>query len=589
MENRKITIGEIKGEKTLLELLQRRGVYVPAYCGGSGTCGKCRVRILREAPLPTEAERACLTADELERGVRLACLTAPGAGMEIEILAGDEAEMQVETAVKMEPAGPAAAETEPAGPAAAKTPGTPERPDASKDSGGFQSGVQGASGILPGCRSGKQAGASAQILAAVDIGTTTVVMAAVDAASGRILETAAGVNHQRAFGADVISRIDASNHGKGDLLRNSILQDLDRLQVQLGLPRNTPRVISGNTTMQHLLQGLSCKTLGVAPYTPVDISLHEYCPQEHDDRPQDHDCCPQEMEKVTTESPEAAAQNGVSVAMPDDTSGAKPSPVMTMLPGISTYVGADIVSGIIACGMDRSEEICILVDLGTNGEMAIGNCDRIVCASTAAGPAFEGGNIHCGMAGIPGAVSAVEITDGKASVETIAGAPPAGLCGTGVLETMYELLKEEIVDETGCMEDEWMEEGFPLAEGVVFTAKDVRELQLAKAAVRAGLEVLLQVFGADYEDIGRLYIAGGFGQKINLEKAVGIGLLPEELLDRMEPVGNSSLAGAVMAAGNPAVLDRMVRAAQMAEETALAENPLFSDLYMEHMFFPEQE
>ena len=238
--------------------------------------------------------------------------------------------------------------------------------------------------------------------------------------------------------------------------------------------------------------------------------------------------------------------------------------------------------------MDRSEEVCILVDLGTNGEIAIGNRDRILCASTAAGPAFEGGNISCGMAGIPGAISSVTIEDGKVFLKTIDDAPPAGLCGTGVLETMYELLKEEIVDETGCMEDEWIDDGFPLAEGIVFTAKDVRELQLAKSAVRAGMEVLLRSFGAGWSEIGRLFIAGGFGQKINMEKAVGIGLLPEELQGRMEPVGNSSLAGAVMAARDPAVIDRMVRAAQMAQEIPLAESPLFSDLYMEHMFFPEQ-
>ena len=155
--------------------------------------------------------------------------------------------------------------------------------------------------------------------------------------------------------------------------------------------------------------------------------------------------------------------------------------------------------------------------------------------STAAGPAFEGGNISCGVAGIPGAVSSVEITDGRARVETIGGLPPVGLCGTGVLETVYELLKEELVDETGLLDDEYFDDGFPVAEGIVFTNKDVREVQLAKSAVRAGLEVLLEEYGADYDQIGKLYIAGGFGQKINLEKAVGIGLLPEELLLELFP------------------------------------------------------
>ena len=262
---------------------------------------------------------------------------------------------------------------------------------------------------------------------------------------------------------------------------------------------------------------------------------------------------------------------------------------MTILPGISTFVGADIVSGIVACGMDESEEICILVDLGTNGEMAIGNRDRILSASTAAGPAFEGGNISCGIPGIPGAVCSVEIEDGKAKVQTIGGSPASGICGTGVLEVVYELLKEELIDETGLLDDDYFDDGFPVAEGVVFTGKDVREVQLAKSAVRAGMEVLIEAYGTDYDHIGKLYLAGGFGQKIDLEKAVGIGLLPEELLDRMYPVGNSSLAGAVMAARDPAILERMAETALRSEETALAESPLFSDLYMDHMFFPEQE
>lgn len=516
MEKRKIILRETNRERTLLELLQGSGVYVPAYCGGSGTCGKCRVRILNSPPVPTRQERGCLSPDELEAGVRLACLTAPEAGMEVEVLAGDEAEMKVETGFS----------------GSGNTPGS----KAAEDCANVREG-------LPGGRSGEPDGAlgkdPASVVAAVDIGTTTVVMAAVDTAGGQILGTVAGVNHQRAFGADVISRIDASNRGKGALLQQSIRRDLEDLCGRLGLPSDIRMMISGNTTMEHLLQGLSCRTLGVAPYTPVDISLHDY-------------------------------EN------------------MTILPGISTYVGADIVSGITACGMDRSEEVCILVDLGTNGEMAIGNRDRILCASTAAGPAFEGGNIRCGMAGIPGAISAVTIADGNVSVETIAGAPAAGICGTGVIEVMYELLKEEIVDETGCMDDEWMEEGFPLTEGIVFTAKDVRELQLAKAAIRAGLEILLRSFGTDCGGVGRVYLAGGFGRKINLKKAVGIGLLPEELLDRIQPVGNSSLAGAVMAARDPSFLERMNRTARMAGETALAENPLFSELYMEHMFFPEQ-
>ena len=489
---------------SILQALQARGEYIPAPCGGNATCGECRVRFVQDPPAPSQADRKVLTEAEIADGVRLACRTAAVQGAVIEIEAGDEKQMDVASGFTLDVA-------------SGRVPVQRDIVDGEKDT--------------------EEGGT---IAAAVDIGTTTIAMSAVDIGSGRILGTSTGINHQRSWGADVISRMEASNQGKGALLQKSIRADLDLLREELGLAQDARMVISGNSTMEHLLQGLSCETLGVAPYTPVDISLHEY-------------------------------EN------------------MTILPGISTFVGADIVSGIVACGIDQSEEICILVDLGTNGEMAIGNRNRIISASTAAGPAFEGGNISCGVAGIPGAVSSVEITDGEARVETIGGLPPVGLCGTGVLETVYELLKEELVDEAGLLDDEYFDDGFPVAEGIVFTNKDVREVQLAKSAVRAGLEVLLEEYGADYDQIGKLYIAGGFGQKINLEKAVGIGLLPEELLDRMVPVGNSSLAGAVMAACDPSVLERMRAVGENAEETALAENPLFSDLYMDNMFFPEQD
>jgi uncharacterized 2Fe-2S/4Fe-4S cluster protein (DUF4445 family) len=509
---------ENTGEGTsILQALQVQGEYILAPCGGNGTCGKCRVRFVQDPPAPSQADRKVLTEAEISEGVRLACRTAAVQGAVIEIEAGVEKQMDVASGFALNGALGA-------GPGK-KTP---------------EQGESGQTHRNPAAEQKIPANSEGKIAAAVDIGTTTIAMSAVDTGSGRILGTSTGINHQRSWGADVISRMEASNQGKGGLLQKSIRADLDLLREELGLAQDTRMVISGNSTMEHLLQGLSCETLGVAPYTPVDISLHEY-------------------------------EN------------------MTILPGISTFVGADIVSGIVACGIDQSEEICILVDLGTNGEMAIGNRDRIISASTAAGPAFEGGNISCGVAGIPGAVSSVEITDGEAQVETIGGLPPVGLCGTGVLETVYELLKEELVDETGLLDDDYFDDGFPVAEGIVFTNKDVREIQLAKSAVRAGLEVLLEEYGTDYDQIGTLYIAGGFGQKINLEKAVGIGLLPEELLDRMVPVGNSSLAGAVMAACDPFVLERMRAVGENAEETSLAENPLFSDLYMDNMFFPEQD
>ncbi len=518
----RIRIDHAAGGSSVLEVLQAQGYYIPAPCGGNGTCGKCRVRFLHDLPAPSKTDQKYLTKEEIADGVRLACRTAAVEGAVIEIMAEDENAMKVASGFSLDAAVKKAAWDEEA---------VSDEKAALDREAGLDKSPETISSL-----SGKEG----VVVAAVDIGTTTIAMSAVDIVKGEVLGTSTGINHQRAWGADVISRIEASGQGKGELLRQSIRSDLGHLKEKLGLLEETKMIVSGNSTMEHLLQGLSCATLGISPYTPVDISLHEY-------------------------------EN------------------MTILPGISTFVGADIVSGIVACGMDLSDKVCILVDMGTNGEIAIGNRNRIICASTAAGPAFEGGCISCGTAGIPGAVSSVEISCGETQIETIGNLPPTGLCGTGVLETVYELLKNELIDETGLLEDEYFEDGFPVAEGVVFTGKDVREVQLAKSAIRAGLEVLIKEYGTDYDHIGKLYIAGGFGQKINLEKAVGIGLFPEQLLDKMVPVGNSSLAGAVMASCDIDVLERMRVVGKSAQEIELASNPLFSELYMENMLFPEQD
>ncbi len=485
--------------RSLLDQLQDENIFIPADCGGIGRCGKCRVQFLSSAPDPSDDDREIFREDQLEAGWRLACRAFPAGEYEI---AWEQAEDEMEVA--------------------------------SDFSGGADEGV-GSAG-----NEGDDHAAADPVIA-VDIGTTTLAASLVDRASGKVLNTKTSVNHQRSFGADVISRIQASVNGRSDELQESIRQDLKGLISDLGYEfEKVPVIISGNTTMEHLLLGLPCDTLGVAPYTPVDISLHQ-------------------------------EEN------------------MLILPGISTYVGADIVSGIIACGMDQSDEISLLIDLGTNGEMAVGNKDRILVASTAAGPAFEGGNISCGVAGIPGAVSSVTITkdgdDVSVSYQTIGEKPPVGLCGTGVMEVTYELVKTEIVDETGMMDEDYEDDGFPVAENVTFSDQDVREVQLAKSAIRAGAETLMEEFGVEYDEVAHLYIAGGFGQKINLDKAAGIGMLPEALIDKTKAVGNSSLAGAIMLAKDEELRARFEHVADYAEETSLTGNPTFNDLYMEYMMF----
>ena len=470
-------------EKSLLYHLRKAGYSLPADCGGKGTCGKCKVRFLQDPPKPREGERKVLTEQEIQEGYRLACL-AKAVGKQV---------LEIED----------------------------YREDMDGD-------------ILP------LENLSSCALA-IDLGTTTIAAGLIDTETKKVIRTLTSMNGQRVYGADVISRIEAANRGEGEALQKLALADLDRLCAGLNLGDSVtelkiPVILSGNTTMEHLLQGLPCDNLGVFPFHPVDISLHFY-------------------------------KN------------------ITVLPGISCFVGADIVSGIVACGMDRKDDVSILIDLGTNGEMAIGNRHGILVCSTAAGPAFEGGNISCGMAGIPGAIDRVEIKDGRAHITTIGDREPMGICGSGVIETVYELRKEEIVDDTGLMEDRYFDCGFPLASNVVFSAKDIREVQLAKSAIRAGIEILLHSYGINYDQVDKVYLAGGFGQKIDCHKTVGIGMLPEELEGRILAPGNTSLAGAILFAADPVIKERFLKVTQIAREISLANHEMFSDLFMKHMFF----
>jgi uncharacterized 2Fe-2S/4Fe-4S cluster protein (DUF4445 family) len=336
-------------------------------------------------------------------------------------------------------------------------------------------------------------------------------------------------------------------------LRKGIQQLLE--QSGLGIDALTKIVIAGNTTMGHLFCGFPCESLGVAPYTPVDIST---------------------------------IRRSASEVFGWEKSEAE----VVLLPGISTYVGADITAGMYVTGMHETEEVSLLVDLGTNGEMAIGNKDRFLVTSTAAGPAFEGGNISCGVAGIPGAICHVQIEKDNILTETIGNQTPVGLCGTGVIETVYELQKNEWIDETGLLEEDYFEDGVSLAkdakgEDIIFWQQDVREIQLAKSAVRAGLECLLLKFGVTYEDIAHVYIAGGFGYKMDLSKAAGIGMLPKELLPKMQAVGNSSLGGAMAGLLGAQAVEEMKQIVAKSEEVSLAMSKEFNDFYMDYMMFEE--
>ncbi|MDR1293080.1 MAG: ASKHA domain-containing protein, partial [Clostridiales Family XIII bacterium] len=524
----------------LLDVMRANGVDIAADCGGHGRCGKC----------------VCFVDGER----RLACETAVDADIEVRLpVAGDGYDILTDFDMG-------------AG-------------DGHKGDGSFcvdisaeDNGHRGHKKNRPLCvvaDSGHDG-----LAVAVDIGTTTLALKLVDIASGREVWASAALNSQRPYGADVISRINASMDD-ASVLSGLITRQIDgmietMLRDSAADARSVRRVVvAGNTTMSYLLLGLPCRSLGLAPFTPAFSFKEEYAYDEifHSD----------------------------TLAAP-----------VHVMPFVSAYVGGDVTSGLTAletrarsasapeagdgerdqalaletrardaAASKSGDEPYILVDMGTNGEIAYHRGDRLLCTSTAAGPAFEGGNISCGSGSVEGAVSKVWIRDGAIGYETIGGAPARGICGSGLLDAMACFVTEGIVDATGAMnaDSPFVDEARVViatsadsgGEDIALTQRDVREFQLAKSAVRSGIETLIGESGDIIPD--KLYLAGGFGQRLDADSAFATGLLPESVRGRVVPIGNSSLAGAVLAASDTGILTAAYGIAARGEEINLASHP----------------
>ncbi|MCH4188479.1 MAG: ASKHA domain-containing protein [Megasphaera sp.] len=397
---------------------------------------------------------------------------------------------------------------------------------------------------------------------AIDIGTTTLAAALVDRTTAAILHTVTAVNSQRVYGADVVSRMAAAARGCGPGLQYAVRHDLlcaiGRLMEPYTDIRPEQVAISANTTMQHLLMGYSCDGLGAWPFHPVSLG-GEVCSWRE--------------------------------VFGEDLDDVAPSCAVTLLPGISAYVGADITSGLWHCQIHKKKGLSLFIDLGTNGEMALGNAQRMVVTSTSAGPALEGGHLSCGIGSVPGAVCSISLRqDGSVCTTTIDHEAPLGLCGTGVIEGMAVLLEKGCVDATGKLAEPYFHDGFAFthrADGkpVGFTQEDIRDIQMAKGAIRAGIETLLHQWGAAYEDVAQVYLAGGFGYYLNPQRAAVIGLLPQELASRTIAAGNTSLAGAVDVLTDTKALAGMTAICANATETILGNTPEFQKLYIQYMSF----
>ncbi len=401
---------------------------------------------------------------------------------------------------------------------------------------------------------------------AVDVGTTTVVCHLHDLESGKRLATASCMNPQVIFGADVISRISASTDGKLTALQDMIVSCLDSLIDDVcdtaSIDRASVRdlVLVGNTVMEHLAAGFSPETIGVSPFEPLslfgeEIALASLCPHVY------------------------------------------------FAPAISGYVGADISAGILATSLYQAVSPEILIDIGTNGEMVLGNAKRLVCCATAAGPAFEGVGIVHGMSASRGAISQVDVVDGELEIETLGGIDPIGICGSGLVDLMSCLLKLGVVDETGYLLDADELTG-PLAMhlGVVdgskvffltedhevyLTQRDIRSLQLAKAAICGGVMTLVDAYGCTLDDIAALKIAGGFGSHLSLASAANIGLFPPQLLDRARAVGNSAGEGASAVLISDVARADIRTIAATCDYLELSTSSVFNGYYIDAMGFEE--
>lgn len=405
--------------------------------------------------------------------------------------------------------------------------------------------------------------------AAVDIGTTTVVAHLYDLKTGALLGTRNGVNRQRTFGADVISRIQYANKNKSglgrmrDAIQGQLCSFLEELCTESDrrLEELICVTIAANTVMEHIFTGLSPTSIAVAPFTPLSLF--------------------------------GTWEKGSKLGLPDHTK-------VYLTPAVAGYVGGDITAGILASGAYKAEQAVLFLDIGTNGEMALGNIkDGFICCAAAAGPAFEGAAISQGMSATHGAISAVEWEDDKLKLNVLGSGKAMGICGSGLVDALAVMLELGAVDETGRLlpPNETSKTALPYVDenddGVVFrltdevciTEGDVRQLQLAKAAIAAGIATMLYEAGLSEDDVAHLYLAGGFGNYIRKESAATIGLLPSSMLDRIIPVGNTAGQGAVAVLLSQNARDILDSLAQQLRYIELSGHKKFNDIYIECMMF----
>jgi uncharacterized 2Fe-2S/4Fe-4S cluster protein (DUF4445 family) len=591
-------VGQAAMGETILAAADRAGVAIERVCGGRGSCGKCRVLVSGALSEPTASEMRHLSPQELAQGYRLACqaralsdldVTVPDASRVagVSILTGGIANhypiepwvtrhtLAVPPASLEDPVSDLDAvqriwAREGRGGLRPTLRAMRALPAALRDRGGEITLVQ-VDGELVDIIPGPPTGCLLGI--AFDVGTTTVVGYLLDLESGQELAVASELNPQTRFGDDVVSRIQyAGERPQGlDELQREIVGALGRIirettaQAEARPADVLAVTIAGNTTMQHLLLGVSPAHLAQAPYVPA----------------------------ITQAVSLRAGELGLD---------AHPDAHVWVMPSIAGWVGGDTVGVLLATGICEQDELALAIDIGTNGEMALGSRQRLITCSTAAGPAFEGAHISCGMRAADGAIDAVQI-DHAVRWSAIGGSAPRGICGSGLVDAIAELLRVGVIDPRGKLLEpaavsaagysalaeqirgEGRHRAFVIAPGVQLGQRDIRELQLAKGAIRSGIEILMKELGVGAADVRKVYLAGAFGNYIRPESAVAIGLMPRFRNAELTPVGNAAGSGAKMALLSRAARARAAALPAQVEYLELSGRPDFQEQFAEAMLF----
>lgn len=578
--------------KNLLQILLENKIFVDNPCNGKGSCGKCKIRLL-EGILPdiSETEEKLLKKEEIDSGIRLSCLVEPQEDISIEVLQ-KEGKHEILTTGYMP-------DFE-FNPLIHKKLFEIEKPTLENQS-SFEEFIwktfdiekfdwrllqqhEFITGKVTGVFNGRELigieiGDTTELLygVAVDIGTTTVVTALIDMKTGEELATASMINAQKNFGLDVLTRITYEVEHPEDAkekLQHAIVDSINEMIENICNKSKVDKKhiyeisVAANCTMMHFLLGIDATSIGKSPYAPLFIKSKNI----------------------------PAKDIGLKAA-----SGTR----LYCLPSVSAYIGADIVAGAYVCQLHKANENILFIDVGTNGEIVLSNHGKLLSCSCAAGPALEGMNISSGMRAAEGAIEDVKITEKGIEVKVIGNQEPLGICGSGILAVVKELIHIGLVKKDGAfIKKEKLEKSdyrydmiqldgkkreFILKSNpnqILITQADVRQVQLAKGAILSGFYALLKKSNIDMRELDKVVIAGQFGAHLPADSLVGIGILPEEIKDKLIYVGNSSKTGAYMALMSMKVKQQIEELAHQIDYMELGASEGYEKLFAMSLIFP---